>query len=138
MRAGVMAAASLLGPFIDAELVRLELPDDAYALMGFSQGAMTALYAGLRRHIPPRGILAFSGALIDPDGTPARADAPPVLIVHGEQDDVLPVGRSREAESRLNALGVAVESLYPPRLEHAIDATGLAFGSLFLQRIFAG
>jgi phospholipase/carboxylesterase len=137
MRAGVAAAAVMLDRFIDAELARLGLGAEAYALMGFSQGAMTALYTGLRRKVPPRGILAFSGALLDPAGTPARADLPPVLIVHGEQDDVVPVSRSRDAEAALAALGVAVESVYPPRLEHAIDAAGLSAGSLFLQRIFS-
>ncbi|MGO9998578.1 MAG: alpha/beta hydrolase, partial [Acetobacteraceae bacterium] len=62
--AGVRRAAGFLGPFIDAELARHNLPADAYALMGFSQGAMTALFAGLRRATAPRVILAFSGALI--------------------------------------------------------------------------
>ena len=137
MRAGAAAAAEVLDRFIDAELERLGLAADAYALMGFSQGAMTALHAGLRRPVPPRGILAFSGALVDPEGLPARGDWPPVLIVHGEADDVVPVGRSREAEAALEARGVAVESLYPAGLEHGIDGAGLAFGALFLQRIFA-
>ena len=52
MEAGVRRAATFLGPFIDAELARLGLPADAYALMGFSQGAMTVLFTGLR-HVPP-------------------------------------------------------------------------------------
>jgi phospholipase/carboxylesterase len=138
MLAGVSAAAAALDAFIDAELARLALPADAYALMGFSQGAMTALYTGLRRQVPPRGILAFSGALLGEDTIPARADAPPVLIVHGEMDGVVPVIRSRQAETALRARGIAVESLYPARLEHGIDEAGLSFGSLFLQRVFAG
>ena len=53
MLAGVTVAAEALGGFIDAELARLELPADAYALMGFSQGAMTALFTALHRHPPP-------------------------------------------------------------------------------------
>ena len=57
-------AATFLNPFVDAELARLGLPADAYALMGFSQGAMTALFTGLRRATAPRAILAFSGAAI--------------------------------------------------------------------------
>ena len=67
LEAGVAVAATALNEFIDAELARLDLPEDAYALMGFSQGAMTALYAGLRRPVPPRAVLAFSGALLAPD-----------------------------------------------------------------------
>src|SRR5215469_10896261 len=47
VEAGVRRAAEFLSRFIDAELQRLGLPADAYALMGFSQGAMTALFTGL-------------------------------------------------------------------------------------------
>src|SRR5580698_4119609 len=67
MEAGVRRAAGYLDAFIDAELRRLGLPADGYALMGFSQGAMTVLFTGLRRVTAPRAILAFSGALIAPD-----------------------------------------------------------------------
>jgi phospholipase/carboxylesterase len=103
--------------------------------MGFSQGAMTALYTGLRRPIPPRAILAFSGALIG--DVPARADAPPVLIVHGEDDAVVPVASSRTAETTLRAAGVVVDALYRAGLDHGLDEVGLSSASLFLQRVFA-
>ena len=136
--AGVIVAAEALNLFIDAELVRHGLPADAYALMGFSQGAMTALFTGLRRAITPRGILAFSGALIGADTIPARPDWPPVLLVHGEDDGVVPVIASRSAESILVAHGIAVDSLYRPGLEHGIDDVGLSTASLFLQRVFGG
>ena len=137
MLAGVTAAAVVLDGFIDAELARLGLGPADYALMGFSQGAMTALFTGLRRVVPPRGILAMSGALIGADELPARADWPPVLIVHGEDDEVVPVTRSRQAEAALRERGVPVESYYAPRLGHGIDEAGLSRGSLFLQRVFA-
>ena len=62
---------------------------------------------------------------------------PPVLLVHGESDEVVPVGASRAAESALRAAGVPVEAYYAPRLAHGIDEAGLSLGSLFLQRAFA-
>ncbi len=133
--AGVTSAAAALDAFIDSELDRLSLPAAAYALMGFSQGAMTALYTGLHRTIPPRAILAFSGALIG--DVPSRADSPPVLLVHGEDDGVVPVASSRAAQSALTAAAVTVEALYRPGLEHGIDDVGLSSASLFLQRVFA-
>jgi phospholipase/carboxylesterase len=124
MEAGVRTAAPYLHGFIDAELARLGLPNDAYAIMGFSQGAMMALFAGLRRsrgHVAPRAILAFSGALIAPDSLPAELTArPPVLLVHGEADDVVPVSRSRDAEATLAAAAVPVDAHYIPRLGHGI------------------
>src|SRR5271165_7388248 len=80
MEAGVRRAAGFLNGFIDAELARLGLPVEAYALMGFSQGAMTVLFTGLRRVAAPRAILAFSGALVAPDSLAAElTHRPPVL-----------------------------------------------------------
>jgi len=138
MEAGVRRAAAVLDRFIDAELARLSLPAPAYALMGFSQGAMTVLFAGLRRTSAPRAILAFSGALIAPEKLVAElANRAPVLLVHGEADEVVPVSRSRDAAVTLRAAGIAVEETYSGRLGHGIDDAGLTAGALFLQRAFA-
>jgi phospholipase/carboxylesterase len=138
MEAGARRAAGFLDAFIDAELARLGLPAEAYALMGFSQGAMTVLFTGLRRATAPRAILAFSGALVAPETLAAElANRAPVLIVHGEADDVVPVHRSRDAEAALRAANVPVEAVYVPRLGHGIDDTGLSMGALALQRGFA-
>ncbi len=137
MAAGVAVARAALDEFIDAELARLGLPGDAYAVMGFSQGAMTALYTGLRRAMAPRGVLAFSGALVAPERLGEAVARPPVLIVHGEDDEVVPVERSRAAQRALEAGGFAVTAVYSPRLGHGIDDAGLSAGALFLQRVFA-
>lgn len=136
LEAGVAIAAAALGQFIDNQLTSLELPADAYALMGFSQGAMTALYTGLRRKVPPRAILAYSGALLAPERLAEATARPPILLVHGVADPTVPVERSQLAEVALRDAGFEVETLYVPRLEHGIDTTGLAFGALFLQRAF--
>jgi phospholipase/carboxylesterase len=138
IEAGVRRAAPFLDRFIDAELARLALPATDYALMGFSQGAMMVLFAGLRRAVAPRAILAFSGALIAPDALAAEAaNRAPVLLVHGEADEVVPVSRSRDAAVALRAAGIAVEETYSARLGHGIDDAGLTAGALFLQRGFA-
>jgi phospholipase/carboxylesterase len=138
MEDGVRRAAGFLNAFLDAELARLGLPDDAYALMGFSQGAMTVLFTGPRRPVAPRAILAFSGALIAPDTLAAELqNTAPVLIVHGEADGQVPVRRSRDAEAALTAAGVPVESLYVPTLGHGIDDSGIAMGGLALRRAFS-
>ena len=138
MATGVRRAAAMLDAFIDEELTRLSLPATAYALMGFSQGAMTALFTGLRRPVAPRAILAYSGALLAPDALAAElANRAPVLLVHGEADDVVPVLRSRDAEHALRAARVPVEVHYTPGLGHGIDEAGINVGGLFLQRAFA-
>jgi len=137
LAAGVAVAAAALDRFIDAELARLALPADAYALMGFSQGAMTALHAGLRRPVPPRAILAFSGRLLVPELPRSPAPRPPVLLVHGEADQVVPPEGSRAAERILLQAGLSVESQFSPGLGHGIDEAGLSRGARFLQRVFA-
>jgi phospholipase/carboxylesterase len=138
VEAGIRQAAPILGHFIDAELQRLGLPADAYAIMGFSQGAMMALFTGLRRATPPRAILAFSGGLVAPDSLAAESIGhPPVLLVHGEADEVVPASRSKDAELALRKAGVPVQALYCPGLGHGIDEAGLSTGALFLQQAFA-
>ena len=136
VEAGVRTAAPYLHGFIDAELKRLDV--EAYAIMGFSQGAMMSLFTGLRHITAPRAILAFSGALIAPAALQTElANHAPVLLVHGEADDVVPAARSHEAEAALKQAGVPVDAHYIPRLGHGIDDTGISLGALALQRGFA-
>jgi phospholipase/carboxylesterase len=138
MEAGVRRAAGFLDAFLDAELARLGLPETEYALMGFSQGAMTVLFTGPRRPIAPRAILAFSGALIAPETLAAeRRNDAPILLVHGEADGQVPVQRSRDAEAVLRAEGIPLETLFIPRLGHGIDDSGLAMGAQVLRHVFS-
>src|SRR3974390_842862 len=93
---GVQRAAPVLGRFIDAELARVGVAPSALALVGFSQGTLMALHVGLRRATPPAAIVAYSGLLAVPPDAPAEKLAaeiksrPPVLLVHGDQDDLIP------------------------------------------------
>jgi phospholipase/carboxylesterase len=137
--AGVRVAAEALDARIDAELARLGLGGGDLALMGFSQGAMTALYTGLRRKAAPACILAYAGALLGAETLAAEiACRPPVLLVHGEADPTVPAMASRMAESALQAAGVEVEAVYRPGLGHGIDEVGISLGALALQRTLAG
>jgi len=138
LEAGVRAVEPVLRAFLGSELSRLSLPASALALAGFSQGAMTALHTGLRMPESPAAILAYSGALLAPASLAAEIRGrPPVLLVHGEADGVVPVRASRAAEGVLRAAGVPVESLYIPVLDHTIDAAGLEAGIAALLRAFA-
>ena len=136
--AGVRSAMAALNGFLDAELARLNLPADAYALMGFSQGAMTVLFTGLRREVAPRAILAYSGGLIAPETLAAEIrHRPPVLLVHGEDDPVVLPSHSQEAADALTAVGVPVDLNFRPFLEHGIDETGIDLGAAALRKAFA-
>jgi phospholipase/carboxylesterase len=131
---GADTAQEWLDRFIDLELVRLGLTQ--YALMGFSQGAMMALHVGLRRKHPPVAILAYSGRLIAPDRLVEATGHPPILLVHGEADPVVPALESHKAAASLRASGQSVQTLFAPGLGHGIDDAGLAAGSLALQKAF--
>jgi len=139
MEAGLRAAVPALDAMIARECAAAGLPESHVMLMGFSQGAMTALFCGLRRATPPAAILAFSGLLLSPETLGAEMRGrPPVLLVHGEADEVVPAAGSHRAERELRDAGVPVEAVYSPRLAHGIDDAGLAAGALFLQRAAAG
>ena len=136
LEAGLRHAADILGDFTRAKLAELGLGGERLALMGFSQGAMVALFAGLRGAVPaPACILAYSGALLGPDSFAAEVSArPPVLLVHGEADEVVPAMASRQAARLLQAEAVPHELLLRPDLGHGLDDVGLAAGTALLAR----
>ena len=137
--AGVRRAAKVLDEFIDEQLAKYGLPPTSYALMGFSQGAMTALFTGVRRADAPRAILAFSGALIEPETLLAEMkNNAPVLLAHGEADDVVPAFRSKDAEAALRTANFSVKTAYVANLGHGIDNVILDSGAKFLKKAFAG
>jgi phospholipase/carboxylesterase len=96
-----------------------------------------ALFTGLRRPAAPAAILGYSGALLAAESLAGEVvSRPPVLLVHGEVDDVVPPAASRAAEQALRTAGVPVEALYRPGLGHGIDEAGLVAGAGLLARAF--
>jgi phospholipase/carboxylesterase len=134
--AGVQAAAPILDAFIDQELERLGLDESRLALVGFSQGCMMSLYVAPRRAKPVAQVLGYSGRLIGADllKTEARSK-PPVLLVHGTADDVVPFDSLAASEAALKAAGIPVEILSRPGLPHSIDERGLVEGGRRLVRV---
>jgi len=139
LQAGVASAAASLGRFVASEAARLGLAPGRVALMGFSQGAMTVLEAGLRGAVAdPACILAYSGGMIGAELLSDHIAAKPaVLLVHGEADEVVPVAATRNAEAALHDAGVPVRALYRPGLGHGLDEVGLAAGAEVLRGVLA-
>jgi phospholipase/carboxylesterase len=136
MLAGLREAGAILDRFFDELLAGRQLGDARLALAGFSQGAVTALYAGLRRQTPIAGIVAFSGALPGGDGIGRDIRSkPPVLLVHGEADAVVPFQAMPDAKAALEAAGVPVTAVARPGLGHAIDDAGIALAGDFLREV---
>ncbi len=141
---GVNAAAPALNRFLDAELARRKLPASALALVGFSQGTMMALHTGLRRATAPAAIVGYSGLFVlpnnaEPDAVAAEIKSrPPVLLVHGDQDDLIPVEALFHATQALAALEVPTEFHISAGIGHGIDQEGLRHGGEFLARRLRG
>jgi phospholipase/carboxylesterase len=137
---GVNAAGPILERFLEAELQRRNLPPSALALVGFSQGTMMALHVGLRRKTPPAAIVGYSGLLVTEEGGDPEAFAaqiiskPPVLLIHGDQDDLIPAAALFHAAQALSAMDVPVEWHLSPGVGHGIDQEGLRHGGEFLAR----
>ena len=136
--AGVRAAAPLLDGFIDEELQKRGFDESDAALIGFSQGTMMALYVGLRRATPLAGILGYSGRLIAPELLAGELRSrPPVLLVHGTDDPLVPFDSLAHAEAALKGAGVPVETLACVGVEHSIDPEGLQRGGAFLRQVLS-
>jgi phospholipase/carboxylesterase len=139
IEAGVRAAAPPLDAFIDEALSARGLSERELALVGFSQGTMMSLHVGLRRASPFAGIVGYSGALIGDVTLPGEIRSrPPVLLVHGEADDVVPFTAMGMAERALKAAGIPVTTLGRPGLPHSIDEEGLRRGGAFLKEKLLG
>ncbi|MGA2124934.1 MAG: dienelactone hydrolase family protein [Xanthobacteraceae bacterium] len=141
---GVNKAAPVLNAFLDAELGRRNLTERALALVGFSQGTMMALHVGLRRKQPPAAILGYSGLLVLPGDEPAAIASeitghPPVLLIHGDSDDLIPAEALFQSAQGLAALDIPVEWHLSQGVGHGIDGEGLRHGGEFLiRRLAAG
>jgi phospholipase/carboxylesterase len=140
---GVNAAAPALQKFVDTELARHNLPPSALALVGFSQGTMMALHVGLRRAVAPLAIVGYSGILVMPQEAEPESVAteiksrPPVLLIHGDRDDLIPVQTVFQSSNGLAALEVPTEWHISGGIGHGIDQEGLRHGGEFLNRAIA-
>lgn len=110
-------------------------PEDT-VLIGFSQGAMMALDTGLRLKTPLKGIIAFSGMVIAPEHLRGEiASKPPVLLIHGDIDEVVPLMGSEAALPMLIDLGVPARLHISEGSGHTIAQGGLEQASDFLRTL---
>lgn len=135
---GVCAATGALMPLLDKQLSLLNLDNTKLALVGFSQGTMLALHTALRRGPAIAGLVGFSGAfLADEAIAPDVTAKPPVCLIHGDADDVVPFAAMSHAMSTLKAHVVPVEAHRRPFLGHSIDMEGAQIAGAFLKRVLS-
>lgn len=134
---GARIAAPALAATIAEVKAREQLENHEIALVGFSQGTMMALHVALRTEPAVAAVVGYSGALV---GAEAIADEviarPPVLLVHGEEDPVVPFQAMAMTERGLGAVGVSVTTHARPGLQHGIDEMGITYGMEFLRQAF--
>jgi phospholipase/carboxylesterase len=136
---GVRAAAPILDAFIDEALEERGLGSGELALVGFSQGTMMSLFVGLRRAEPVAGVVGFSGRLLAPELLASELRSrPPILLVHGTEDPLVPYSSLAAAETTLKAAGVPVETVTSVGIGHSIDDQGLRRGGQFLKKVLSG
>jgi phospholipase/carboxylesterase len=137
MLSGARDAEPILNKFIDEQKKKYNLSEDKIALIGFSQGTMMSLFVSMRRKAKIAGVIGFSGQLIGKEALKNEAIShPPVILINGDQDELIPVQEQQIAIQELRAVGVEVEGHIMPNLGHSIDAEGIEIARHFLEKIF--
>jgi phospholipase/carboxylesterase len=137
--AGARLAAPVLGNFIDEQITRFHLTANKLALVGFGQGTMMGLHVGPRCERQIAGIVGYSGGIADPEGlTKNLRSKPPVLLIHGDVDDILPIAGFHQAKVALDQLGFDLTTHVSRGLGHGIDEAGLTLGEGFLHKVLTG
>jgi len=132
--AGMAAAVEDLNAYIDSVLETEGLTPDRLALIGFSQGTMMSLHVALRRDAELAGVVAFSGRLLAPERlmTEIRVK-PPVLLIHGDADPVVPFDDMRKAAEALVEARVETYAHVMKGTGHGIAPDGLGVALNFLR-----
>ncbi|WP_247594848.1 dienelactone hydrolase family protein [Sphingopyxis sp. PAMC25046] len=138
LAAGAASAAPAIDAFIDRKLAQYELTEADLALVGFSQGTMMALHVALRRRRAVAAVVGYSGMLTSTADI-AHDDfaKPPVLLVHGTADPVVPIAALHMAEGELRRLGVEVTTHISYGVAHSVEPVGLRLGRDFIADTFA-
>ncbi|MGB8812737.1 MAG: dienelactone hydrolase family protein [Paracoccaceae bacterium] len=136
---GLARAADDLNAFLDARLADEGLTPDALALVGFSQGSMISLHVAPRRNATIAGVVAFSGRLLSPERLGAEARVkPPVLLIHGDADPVVPFQDMDRAGTALIAAGFETFGHVMQGTGHGIAPDGLSVALAFLKERLPG
>ncbi|NKB45712.1 MAG: prolyl oligopeptidase family serine peptidase [Alphaproteobacteria bacterium] len=135
MYEGAKRSATSLNNYLDSILNDLKLPPERLALIGFSQGTMMALHVGLRRVPTIGGIVGYSGALLGSDHLKEDVQAtPPLILVHGSADDVIPVTALSHMQQALDSQDITYTAHIVPNHGHGIEQMGATLGRTFLQQ----
>lgn len=137
-KAGVARSAEDLNAFLDARLAAEGLGPEALALVGFSQGAMMSLHVAPRRAPAVAAVVAISGRLLAPELLGEVKTRPPVMLIHGDRDPVVPFAEMDRAAEALAAAGFDVYGHIMEGTPHGIAPDGLSVTMQFLKEQLPG
>ncbi|WP_299359286.1 alpha/beta fold hydrolase [uncultured Paracoccus sp.] len=132
-RQSMVQSVADLDAYLDEVLEREGLAPDRMVVVGFSQGTMMALHVVPRRADPVAGIVGFSGRLLAPELMHEVKVRPPVLLVHGDQDPMVPFASMGLAGDALTGAGFTVYSHVMPNTGHGISPDGLGAALTFIR-----
>lgn len=132
-RAGMEEAVALLGDWLVETMQAEGVSAAQTVLVGFSQGTMMSLHVGPRLADKLAGIVGFSGRLLAPEAIGAVVNKPPVLLVHGDMDDVVPPSSMPEAAEVLSGAGFEVFTHVSKGTAHGIAPDGLGLALQFMM-----
>lgn len=134
--AAIRSTGEIFDNFVTAQLARHGLTEDKLVLIGFSQGTMISLFTAPRREKAIAGIVGYSGRMESPETLKDEIRCrPPVVMVHGDSDELLAVSEMETAATTLRDCGVEIDTLVRPGLGHGIDEEGIRTGLAFVHKV---
>tara|TARA_Y200000002_G_scaffold62577_1_gene47715 strand:+ start:832 stop:1494 length:663 start_codon:yes stop_codon:yes gene_type:complete len=139
MMKALASSEKLIIKLIDGYKKRFSLEYQDIVLLGFSQGCMISLNIGLRQLNDLGGIVGISGRLLMPESLEERKEGsyPPVILIHGDADEVVPISSMHDAEKVLNKINVNFSTHTSKNIGHGIAPDGLAKALEFIKNIFS-
>ena len=134
-RASMAQSLDDLNAFIDEVLAREGVGPERLVLVGFSQGTMMALHLAPRRDKQVAGVVGFSGRLLAPELLHEARVKPPVLLIHGDQDQMVPFADMGLAGDALVGAGFTVYSHVMKNTGHGISPDGLGVALSFVREV---
>lgn len=133
----MMGVMPTLNAYLDEQLAKWGVDESQMVVVGFSQGAMMAMYTMPRRKKACAGVIGYSGMLVDAAGLKADGiQKMPILAIHGDADGVVDPACLQGVDDGFRAAGFDVETIMRPRLGHGIDPFGLMRGVDFCRECF--
>ncbi|KAI1398842.1 Phospholipase/carboxylesterase [Hypoxylon fuscum] len=124
---GILQSREYFNGLIEAEIKDHKIPASRIVLGGFSQGGAISLFTGLTAKHKLAGIVALSsylpldskfGDFVQENDNNRRT---PILMCHGDQDQVVPYGLGKMSYEMIKSQGFDVTMKTYPGMPHAAD-----------------